>query len=197
MSLISYEPGSVIGDELVTIADKINAEIGELSKVFQKQVFQRAVRIGTSLEAARKKILRTEDFYLWAENSCGLKERQIRNYLRFAKNKEQIKALASVDGHEITSIDSGLQLLSRNESTSGDLSETCHLYKRCTQSTRRATKAIELALAAAKEINPELVSTMDLQAIQAALDILTRIGLHQIEAAPLQQPEPQWTEIAA
>ena len=194
MSLINYGPGSLLGDKLAAIAVKINAEIGELSAVFQKQVFKRAVSIGDKLLSAKSEFLIIKDFYLWAEESCGLKDRQVRNYLRFAKNQEQIKTLASEQGLEITSVDNGLQLLSRASSTD-DICEKHQLFKRCTQSTRRATKAIELALEAAKELDPELVSAMDLQAIQAALDILNRIGFHQTEVTP-HQPAPDLIETA-
>lgn len=196
MGFLSHEPGSLLGNHLFSLSERIKDELSELAIVFRDDVLPRANRIGKHLADARSKIPATEAFYLWARESCGLKDRQIRNYIRIHRFHDQIVEAADHLNQEITSIDGALALL--NAVQGEEVDEETRLLKRCYTDSKRAHTAIDRALQSARDIDPEIVSDADLEVLQKAIVILTRFQL-QDDQAKLNSAaaSPDWSTSAA
>lgn len=177
MGFLSHEPGSLLGNHLFSLSEQIKDELSGLAIVFRDDVLPRANRIGAHLCEARSRIPSTEAFYLWARDSCGLKDRQIRNYIRIHRFHDQIIEAADHLNQEITSIDGALALLNAVQSEEED--ESTVLLKRCFTDSKRAHSAIDRALQSAREVDPGIISAEDLEVLQKAMDVLTRFQIRE------------------
>lgn len=196
MGFLSHEPGSLLGNHLSSLSDQIKDELSELAIVFRDDVLPRANRIGKHLADARSKIPATEAFYLWARESCGLKDRQVRNYIRIHRFHDQIVEAATDLNQEITSIDGALSLLSAVQSE--DIDEETRLLKRCFTDSKRANSAIDRALQSAREVAPEIVSSEDLDVLRRAVLVLTKFQLQDEQAKlRIKAKTSDWTLAAA
>lgn len=196
MGFLSHEPGSLLGNHLSSLSDQIKDELSELAIVFRDDVLPRANRIGKHLADARSKIPATEAFYLWARESCGLKDRQVRNYIRIHRFHDQIVEAATDLNQEITSIDGALSLLSAVQSE--DIDEETRLLKRCFTDSKRANSAIDRALQSAREVAPEIVSSEDLDVLRRAVLVLTKFQLQDEQAKlRIKTKTSDWTLAAA
>ena len=196
MGFLSHEPGSLLGNHLSSLSDQIKDELSELAIVFRDDVLPRANRIGKHLADARSKIPATEAFYLWARESCGLKDRQVRNYIRIHRFHDQIVEAATDLNQEITSIDGALSLLSAVQSE--DIDEETRVLKRCFTDSKRANSAIDRALQSAREVAPEIVSSEDLDVLRRAVLVLTKFQLQDEQAKlRIKAKTSDWTLAAA
>ena len=196
MGFLSHEPGSLLGNHLSSLSDQIKDELSELAIVFRDDVLPRANRIGKHLADARSKIPATEAFYLWARESCGLKDRQVRNYIRIHRFHDQIVEAATDLNQEITSIDGALSLLSAVQSE--DIDEETRVLKRCFTDSKRANSAIDRALQSAREVAPEIVSSEDLDVLRKAVLVLTKFQLQDEQAKlRIKAKTSDWTLAAA
>lgn len=109
----AYKPGSfaVLSSQLDSFADTINSELSEMNRLFKDEFIPRCQTIGDTLAKAKGNTTNTAAFYEWAESKCGIKERQVRTYLRFAHQLPAIQAVADSQTVELTSMEQGLQLL--------------------------------------------------------------------------------------
>jgi len=177
MGFLNHEPGSLLGNHLFSLSEQIKDELSGLAIVFRDDVLPRANRIGAHLCEARSRIPSTDAFYLWARDSCGLKDRQIRNYIRIHRFHDQIIEAADHLNQEITSIDGALALLNAVQSEEED--ESTVLLKRCFTDSKRAHSAIDRALQSAREVDPDIISAEDLEVLRKAMDVLTRFQIRE------------------
>ena len=195
MGFISQEPGSLLGNHLCSLSEQIKDELSELAIVFRDDVLPRANRIGKHLADARSKIPTTEAFYLWARDSCGLKDRQVRNYIRIHRFHDKIVEVAKDLNQEITSIDGALSLLSAVQSE--EMDEETRLLKRCYTDSKRANSAIDRALQSARDAAPEIISSEDLDVLQKAVLVLTKFQLRDEQSRLISNRQTSELSLAA
>ena len=91
-SFSGTQGSAAIAQVLESIRDELLPELDALRTVFQVEVAPRAKRIGDHLIRAQGQFARNLDFYDWADTAVGLKQRQIRNYIRFSQKVAAIEA---------------------------------------------------------------------------------------------------------
>jgi len=102
---------AVLSRGLDDCAAAINEELSHLNRLFSDELIPRCKSIGQTLAKARGLTTTTADFYKWAEESVGIKQRQVRTYLRFAEKLPSIEAVAEEQEVKLTSMEQGLALL--------------------------------------------------------------------------------------
>ena len=108
---VSTTGSAALAAVLDPIAAEINEELAALKTLFVEELMPRAKRVGDALRKARANFGTNAHFYEWSEKAVGIKERQVRTYLRFADRLPAIEAAAEAEGAKITSMEQGLALL--------------------------------------------------------------------------------------
>ena len=160
---------------LESIRDELLPELDALRSVFQQEVAPRAKRIGDLLARAQGNFARNLDFYDWANTAVGLKQRQIRSYIRFSQRLAAIEAAADDQGVPISSIEQGLALLTPAPEEDRRTDEEVRVAA-VAQATGRAKGALTRAMDAIYDLTPGGLSPDELRLFQELGDLLTRWG---------------------
>ena len=172
---VSTTGSAALAAVLDPIAAEINEELAALKTLFVEELMPRAKRVGDALRKARANFGTNAHFYEWSEQAVGIKERQVRTYLRFADRLPAIEAAAEAEGAKITSMEQGLALLApakpQEERTEQELAVAAMAV-----STGRAVGAIGRAIEGICEIAPGGLSSQELLLLQNASDLLRRWG---------------------
>ena len=200
---------SAIAAVLESIREELLPELDALRTVFQQEVAPRAKRIGDLLRRAQGNFPRNLDFYDWADTAVGLKQRQIRNYIRFSERLAAIEAAAEDQAVPISSIEQGLALLTPTKEDDTRSEEEVRVAA-VAQATGRAKGALSRAMECIYEFAPGGLTQTEQRLFQDLSDVLTRWGsttstpeqaievvLSPELAVNRQEPEPtdaQWPE---
>ena len=160
---------------LESIREELLPELDALRSLFNEEVSPRAKRIGELLLRAQGNFSRNLDFYDWADTAVGLKQRQIRSYIRFSQRLAAIEAAAEDQGVPISSIEQGLALLApakeEDKRSEGEIKVAA-----VAQATGRALGAITRAMDAIYDLSPSGLSPAEVQLFQDLGDLLSRWG---------------------
>lgn len=191
-SFSGTQGSAAIAQVLESIRDELLPELDALRTVFQEEVAPRAKRIGDHLIRAQGQFARNIDFYDWADTAVGLKQRQIRNYIRFTQRLAAINAAAEDQEVPISSIEQGLALLTPVKEEDTRTEEELKVAA-VAQATGRAKGAIARAMDTIYEISPGGLSQDEVRLFQELSDLLTRWGstTSAPEAAIDVTPAPQ------
>ena len=200
MTTAITQGSTAIAAVLESIASDLVGELQALRQLFEAEVAPRAKRIGQLLTRARGQFPSNAGFYDWAEVTVGIRQRQVRSYIRFFERFELIASTADEQGVPISSIEQGLALLAP---ASVELERTDQEVRLAAvaQATGRAKGALSRALEAIYEISPGGLTRRELEILQAATDLLTRWGeapittatveITPIDHGPALSPEPE------
>jgi len=204
-SFSGTQGSAAIAQVLESIRDELLPELDALRTVFQVEVAPRAKRIGDHLIRAQGQFARNLDFYDWADTAVGLKQRQIRNYIRFSQRLAAINAAAEDQDVPISSIEQGLALLTPVKEDDTRTEEEIKVAA-VAQATGRAKGALSRAMDTIYEISPGGLSQTEVRLFQDLSDLLTRWGSTTstpdaaIDVTPApqlavdNQPVEQWPE---
>ena len=174
-SFSGTQGSSAIAAVLESIRDELQPELDALRSVFQQEVAPRAKRIGDLLTRAQGNFPRNLDFYDWADTAVGLKQRQIRSYIRFSQRLAAIEAAAEDQGVPISSIEQGLALLTPAPEEDRRTDDEIRVAA-VAQATGRARGALTRAMDAIYDLTPGGLSPDDVRLFQELGDLLTRWG---------------------
>lgn len=191
---------TAIAAVLESIASDLVDELQALRQLFEAEVAPRAKRIGELLSRARGQFPTNAAFYDWAEAAVGIRQRQVRSYIRFFERFELIASTADEQGVPISSIEQGLALLAP-ASIELERTEQEVRLAAVAQAVGRAKGAMSRALEAIYDLTPGGLTRQELEVLQAATDLLTRWGEAPITTAtveitsadhsPALSPEPE------
>ena len=105
----------------------------------------------------------------------GLKQRQVRTYLRFAHKLPAIEAAMEETDIKISSMEQGLALLSPPKEEV-EMSEKEAMVAAVAQKTGRARGALEAVMDSIYDLAPNALSPQEVQLFQQMGDLLTRWG---------------------
>jgi hypothetical protein len=166
---------SAIAAVLESIAVELVGELTALRRLFDEQVAPRAHHIGQLLARARSQFPQSAAFYDWAQSTVGIRERQVRSYLRFFERYDAILRAAEEQEAQISSIEQGLALLAPAR-IEPERDENELRLAAVAQATSRAKGSIGRALEAICELHPGGLTPADQAVLQAAYDLLDRWG---------------------
>jgi hypothetical protein len=166
--------------QLEGIAAAINEELGTLHALFRTEFLPRALRIGQLLTTAKSIWVATTAFYQWAEETTGLSDRSVRNYLRLHANRDALQRLIDGTDRPPTSIDGCLALLRADETAGPDLQptedEVIRNRVRSTAATLKST--ITNTHQRIAELDPQFLSAEEVATLEAAQRIADRAAAY-------------------
>ena len=189
-SFSGTQGSSAIAAVLESIREELLPELDALRNLFQQEVSPRAKRIGELLSRAQGNFSRNLDFYDWADTAVGLKQRQIRSYIRFAQRLAAIEAAAEDQRVPISSIEQGLALLAPSKEEDQRTDEEVRVAA-VAQATGRALGSLNRAMDAIYDLSPGGLSPDEIDLFQRLGDVLTRWG------STTKTPSPAITALAS
>ena len=197
---------SALSEVLTTIAAEITTDLNELRTLFRDEFVPRAKRIGDALNRAKGNFGNNADFYDWAAEAVGIKERQVRTYLRFANKLPAIEAAMEETDTKISSMEQGLALLTPPKEEE-ERTEKEMAVARVAQTTGRAIGGLTAAIEAIADLAPGGLTTSEVDQFQRTCDILRRWGTIEdtpekvlaVDCPPVETTtasDPEWSDEA-
>ena len=195
-------PFAVTTKHLNECAETIRRELASIHSLFA-ELTPRCTLIGKTFSRAKGFFGNdTKGFYSWSESNFGIKERQVRTYIAFAKKVELIKEKAEGDQIHLTSMEQGLALLKPTPEPTDSDTDSARMQA-LTGAAGRAKGAMIRALDTAFEIvgttglDPDQRDTIE-QAIRIlsywSEATVTPEGNLALPATVTNQPKPEWTD---
>lgn len=152
-------------------AKTIIDELQQINRLFQDELIPRCTKVGDALQKARGFFTDSDAFYQWAESTVGIKQRQVRTYIRFASKLNAITGAAEEQNVQLTSMEQGLALLAPVKEEVDQDTESYRIQQ-MVAAVGRAKGAISRAVEAICEFRPAGINPEQQAVLENARRIL-------------------------